>query len=132
MKKDQGKGDFIDGITGFAMRQASRRGFIKWMAKGGVALAAGITAGFEWFTGTTLAGGPQSIDCQHYLPGCEGDCTCAQSCCTDPDNEFEKCCEGICPSPCGPPIVKQYYADVFWYWSGTKGYCVQASNCLPC
>ncbi|SRR6266516_2163444 len=126
MEKDQGHEDFIDSITGFAMRQASRRGFIKWVAKGGVALAAGMTAGFEWFTGTALA----SINCSQYLPGCFGECTCEVSTCTDPDGGGTQTCVGVCPSPCGPPYAAYYEAHIFWVWNGSR--CVALKSCVGC
>ncbi|MGB8345308.1 MAG: hypothetical protein WCD86_10520 [Ktedonobacteraceae bacterium] len=124
MGDDQGHGDLIDSITGFAMRQASRRGFIKWLAKGGIALAAGMTAGIELLTGTALA----SENCQQYYPGCEGECTCATSECQDPSNGKWFYCSGIC-NACPPT---NYYVDVFWYWSATQNKCIQAKNCILC
>jgi hypothetical protein len=128
MGENQDHGDFIDSMTRFAMRQTSRRGFIKWVAKGGVAFAAGMMASFEWLTGTALAG----INCSEYLPGCEGACTCATSECQDPDNGLWFYCEGECPAPCGPPEAYKYWVHVFWYYSSSKQNCVQAKNCIPC
>lgn len=127
MEKDQGHVDFIDGITGFAMRQASRRGFIKWVAKGGIALAAGMTGGFELLTRTALA----SINCSYYYPGCEGDYTCGTSQCQDPSNKLWFYCEGNCLGRCGQNPVK-YYVFVYWYWSGQSNRCLQAKGCVPC
>ena len=125
MDRDRGHQDFVDSITEFAMRQASRRGFIKWLGKGGLAFAAAMTAGLELMKGTASA----YINCSQYLPGCEGECTCGTSECTDPDNGNTFYCEGACVAPGGPCY---YYVDVFWYWSSTQRTCVQAKNCIKC
>lgn len=124
MREDQDHVDLIDGMTRFAMDQVSRRRFIKWLAKGGIALAAGMTAGFELLTGNALAG----INCQQYYKGCEGECTCGSSQCQDPDNEKWFYCEGVCMA-CPPT---RYYVDVFWFWSSQQNKCVQAKNCILC
>jgi thiol-disulfide isomerase/thioredoxin len=126
-KKDQDHGDFIDGITGFAMRQASRRGFIKWVAKGGVALAAAMTTGFDLLTRNAYA----AINCSDYLSGCEGRCSCGYSVCEDPDTGAWFDCEGSCDGGCGQDPV-YYLVREYWFWGTKEGKCLSNSLCVEC
>jgi hypothetical protein len=104
--------------------QTSRRSFLKWVGKAGLATAAAIGGGlvlvlpaFAW------------INCSQYFPGCTGNCDC-ESCCTDPDYGVQ-CCAGNC-GPCGQP---QYFiVTSFWYWDPPPGdgKCHQTKDCEPC
>lgn len=109
------------------MRQATRRGFIKWVAKGGLALATGMTAGFELLTHTALA----YEDCSKYLPGCEGDCRCGTSQCEDLDLGEWFYCEGNCMGGCGGGPV-YYFVYVYWSWDSYLGHCVYNKACVDC
>jgi hypothetical protein len=122
MGKAQDNTDAVDRITGFAMRQTSRRGFIKWLGKGGLAIAAGLTTGLDFLSGTAFA----SVPCGRYYPGCTGPCTCTPSSCTDGDGGGTQNCEGFC----GGCFQLQYYAYIYWYWNGSK--CVPSKNCIKC
>lgn len=122
MRQDHNQADLVDNITEFAMHQLSRRGFVKWLGKAGLALAAGATASVELLHGTAFA----QVPCNSYLPGCQGQCVCWQSCCYDPDNGLDFCCSGFC-SPCSSLF---YYVSVSWYWNGSK--CVQTKSCIAC
>lgn len=124
MEENQDQASFVDNITRFVMRQTSRRGFIKWLGKGGLALAGSVMAGFRFLGSTAFA----AINCSEELPGCEGDCTCGVSECTDLDNGETFYCEGVCQ---GCDEV-WYYVLVFWYWSSSQNKCVQAKDCVLC
>lgn len=126
MEKDHGHTDFVDRMTAFAMHKASRRGAIKWLGKTGLALAASITAGIEFFRGTAFAGFP----CAQYLIGCLGQCTCETSICTDQDGAGTQTCVGSCPG-CGSDGVF-YEAYIYWYWSNQLNKCVAVKSCVQC
>lgn len=120
MSEDGHSTGIVDAITQFAMRQSSRRGFMKWVAKAGLAMAAAAGGGLA-FVSTAFAG----YDCSKYLPGCHGPCVCV-SCCTDPD-DGRPCCYGCCDY-CGPEQlveVRRYYA-----WNGST--CVANTICIDC
>lgn len=122
MRTERDQADFVDGITKFAMRQSSRRGFIKWLGKGGLALAAGITGGLGF-----LSNAFASINCSQYYPGCESECGCFVTECKDPSNGKVFYCEGTCGCP-----STNYYTLVFWYYSPSLNKCVQAKDCVLC
>ncbi len=125
MEKDQDHTDFIDRITGFAMGQTSRRSFFKWIGKGGLALAASITVGIEFLSGTAFA----SVPCSAYLPGCLGPCTCMESVCADQDGAGTQTCRGECPV-CGVSDGVYYQPWIYWYWNGSR--CVPEKLCDQC
>ena len=122
MHQDERSTDIVDGITSFAMRQTSRRGFIKWVGKAGLAVAGAIGIGL-----TLALPAFATVDCQKYYPGCSNPCGCL-SCCDDQDSGTE-CCYGECGG-CGPQIYKEITS--FWYYDpGTRG-CQQVIDCATC
>lgn len=129
MEKDQDHKDFIDSITGFTMRQASRRGFIRWVAKGGVALAAAMTTGIDLLTRKTYA----YVDCGKWLPGCQGVCTCDTSECVDPDTGGSFYCEGNCVGGegCGGAVAS-YYVLEYWFYGYKEAKCLSVQVCVEC
>lgn len=127
MEMDQGQGGLINSITGFAMRQASRRSFIKWATKAGVALAASMAAGIELFKGTADA----FINCSQYYPGCSGRCSCGTSQCQDPSDHDWYYCEGNCVGGCGEGPT-YYSVYVYWTWVPDLHQCVVFKTCDNC
>ncbi len=67
MKEDQNSNGIVEGITRFAMRQTSRRGFFKWMGKVGLALAAATGGGLAFVLPAFAY-----ENCQEFYPGCHG------------------------------------------------------------
>jgi len=85
--------------------QTSRRSFLKWVGKAGLATATAIGGELALILPAFA-----SINCSQYFPGRTGNCDC-ESCCTDPDYGVQRCA-GNC-SPCGQP---QYFiVTSFWY-----------------
>jgi len=122
MAEDEYPTGIVDSITQFAMRQTSRRGFVKWVAKVGLAMAAAAGGGLA-FVSTAFA----SIDCQKYYPGCSNGCFCV-SCCEDPDSGYQ-CCYGCCDY-CAPEQLVEI--TVFWYWDPGLHSCQMVKDCVNC
>lgn len=121
MKEDGQPTDIVDSITQFTMRQTSRRGFFKWVAKAGLAVAAAAGGGLA-FISTAFA----SFPCSQYFPGCSNGCNC-YSCCDDPDSGTQ-CCTGDCDT-CPHILVE---ISVFYYWDPSLNKCVMVKDCPEC
>ncbi len=121
MNEDQDPKSMIDAITQLAIRQSSRRGFIRWVAKVGLAAAAAAGGGLA-FISTAFA----HYDCSK-LPGCSQGCGCF-SCCEDPDSGYQ-CCNGCC-NDCAPSYSVEI--TVFYYWDPGLNHCVMVKDCTVC
>lgn len=114
--------DVVDSITRFAIHQASRRKFIGWVGKVGLAVAASVGGGLALVLPAFAA-----LPCGQLFPGCTGPCDC-ESTCTDPDFGVQGCV-GNC-SPCGPASLVEVTS--FWFWDPADGKCHHAKDCAPC
>jgi len=113
----------VDMVTGFAMKQCSRRGLFKWLGKGGLVLA-GITGGIgidlaDLHT-SFAASGP---DRPSPPPDCMGLCVCGHSDCITTGQS--QSCVGKCSDP-----LCCFYAHITWFFAGTRY--IPEKSCVAC